>query len=179
MTTTPGAPYPRDLRGYGRAVPHARWPGGARIAVQVVLNYEEGGENCVLHGDAASETFLSDIVGAEAYRARHMSMESLYEYGPRAGVWRLLALFKQLELPVTIFAVASALACYPRMAEAFLADGHEIASHGLKWINYQNVDEANERAHIAEAVEIIAKLTGEKPAGWYTGRTSPNTRRLV
>ena len=171
--------YPRDLVGYGGEPPHPRWPGGARIAVQVVLNYEEGGENCVLHGDAASETFLSDIVGAEAYRARHMSIESLYEYGPRAGVWRLLALFKRLEIPVTIFAVASALARYPHMADAFLTDGHEIASHGLKWITYQNVDEATERAHIAEAVEIIAKLTGEKPAGWYTGRTSPNTRRLV
>jgi putative urate catabolism protein len=171
--------YPRDLKGYGRTPPDPRWPGGARIAVQVVLNYEEGGENCVLHGDAASETFLSDIVGAQAYGARHMSMESLYEYGSRAGVWRLLRLFKRFNVPVTVFAVADALKRYPEMAEAFLKHGHEIASHGLKWISYQNVDEATERAHMAEAVEIIAKLTGEKPLGWYTGRTSPNTRRLV
>lgn len=171
--------YPRDLKGYGRNPPDPRWPGGARLAVQVVLNYEEGGESCVLHGDAASETFLSDIVGAQAYAARHLSMESLYEYGSRAGVWRLLRLFKRFNVPVTIFAVADALKRYPDMAEAFLKHGHEIASHGLKWINYQDVDEATERAHIAEAVEIIAKLTGEKPLGWYTGRTSPNTRRLV
>lgn len=171
--------YPRDLKGYGRNPPDPRWPGGARIAVQIVLNYEEGGENCVLHGDPASETFLSDILGAPAYAARHMSMESLYEYGSRAGVWRLLALFKRFNVPVTIFAVADALKRYPDMAEVFLKHGHEIASHGLKWINYQDVDEATERAHIAEAVEIIAKLTGEEPLGWYTGRTSPNTRRLV
>lgn len=171
--------YPRDLKGYGRNPPDPRWPGGARLAVQVVLNYEEGGESCVLHGDAASETFLSDIVGAQAYAARHLSMESLYEYGSRAGVWRLLRLFKRFNVPVTIFAVADALKRYPDMAEAFLKHGHEIASHGLKWISYQDVDEATERAHIAEAVEIIAKLTGEKPLGWYTGRTSPNTRRLI
>jgi len=171
--------YPRDLKGYGPSPPHPRWPGGARIAVQVVLNYEEGGENCVLHGDAASETFLSDIVGAEAYRARHMSVESLYEYGARAGVWRLLRLFKRLDVPVTVFAVAEALKRYPAMADVFMRDGHEVASHGLKWISYQNVDEATERAHIAEAVEIIAGLIGSKPLGWYTGRTSPNTRRLV
>ncbi len=171
--------YPRDLKGYGPKPPHPRWPGGARIAVQVVLNYEEGGENCVLHGDAGSETFLSDIIGAERYAARHMSMESLYEYGARSGVWRLLALFKRLDIPVTIFAVAEALKRYPAMADAFMRDGHEIASHGLKWISYQNVDEATEREHIAEAVEIISGLTGSKPLGWYTGRTSPNTRRLV
>jgi putative urate catabolism protein len=171
--------YPRDLKGYGRNPPDPQWPGGARIAVQIVLNYEEGGENCVLHGDAASETFLSDIVGAQAYTDRHLSMESLYEYGSRAGVWRLLKLFKQVNVPVTVFAVADALKRYPEMAEAFLKGGHEIASHGLKWINYQNVDEATERAHIAEAVDIIARVTGEKPLGWYTGRTSPNTRRLV
>ena len=171
--------YPRDLKGYGQSPPDPQWPGGARIAVQIVLNYEEGAENCVLHGDAGSETFLSDIIGAPTYAARHMSMESLYEYGSRAGVWRLLALFKRFNVPVTIFAVAEALKRYPEMVEAFLKDGHEIASHGLKWIDYQNVDEASERAQIAEAVEIIEKLTGDKPLGWYTGRTSPNTRRLV
>ncbi|GAM96802.1 uricase [alpha proteobacterium U9-1i] len=171
--------YPRDLKGYGRNPPDPRWPGGARIAVQIVLNYEEGGENCVLHGDAASETFLSDIVGAQAFPARHMSMESLYEYGSRAGIWRLLRLFKHFNVPVTVFAVAEALKRYPDLAEAFLKHGHEIASHGLKWISYQDVDEAIERAHIGEAVEIIAKLAGEQPLGWYTGRTSPNTRRLI
>ena len=172
-------PYPRDLKGYGAAPPDPHWPGGARIAVQIVLNYEEGGENCVLHGDAASETFLSDIVGAQAFPDRHMSMESLYEYGSRAGVWRLMALFKRFDVPVTVFAVADALKRYPKMADMFLRDGHEIASHGLKWISYQSVDEATERAHIAEAVDTIAKITGEKPLGWYTGRTSPNTRKLV
>jgi putative urate catabolism protein len=171
--------YPRDLTGYGSNPPDPKWPGGARIAVQIVLNYEEGGENCVLHGDPASETFLSDIIGAEAYRARHMSMESLYEYGARTGVWRLLRLFKARGVTVTVFAVAEALARHPHMAEAFLRDGHEIASHGLKWINYQNVDEASERAHIAKAVEVITAIAGERPLGWYTGRTSPNTRRLV
>ena len=173
------AEYPRNLVGYGGNPPHPRWPGGARIAVQIVLNYEEGGENCVLHGDAASETFLSDIVGAQAFRARHMNMESLYEYGSRAGVWRLLRLFKALDIPVTVFAVAEALKRYPQMAKAFLRDGHEIASHGLKWISYQDVDEATERTHMAQAVEIIRGLTGAAPLGWYTGRSSPNTRRLV
>src|SRR5262249_55920118 len=149
------------------------------IAVQIVLNYEEGGENCVLHGDAASETFLSDIIGAEAYRARHMSMESLYEYGARSGVWRLLRLVKARGVPGTVFPVADALRRSPQMADVFMRDGHEIASHGLKWISYQNVDEATERAHIAEATDVIEKLIGSKPLGWYTGRTSPNTRRLV
>ena len=173
------AEYPRNLVGYGANPPHPRWPGGARIAVQVVLNYEEGGENCVLHGDAASETFLSDIVGAQAFPARHMSMESLYEYGSRAGVWRLLRLFRTLDIPVTVFAVADALKRSPQMAEAFLRDGHEIAAHGLKWISYQDVDEATERAHMAEAVAIVRGLAGAAPLGWYTGRSSPNTRRLV
>jgi putative urate catabolism protein len=174
------ASYPRDLIGYGATPPHARWPGGARIAVQMVLNYEEGGENSILHGDAGAETFLSEIINAAPVDgARHMSMESIYEYGARAGVWRLLRLFRKYKLPVTIFAVAMALERYPAMADAFLADGHEICSHGYRWINYQHVDEATERAHIAQAVQIIRKLTGEPPLGWYTGRTSPNTRRLV
>ncbi len=172
--------YPRDMCGYGAQPPDPKWPGDARLALQIVLNYEEGGESCVLHGDAASETFLSEIVGAQAYEAtRHMSMESLYEYGSRVGVWRLLKIFAEREIPVTVFAVAMALQRNPEAARAMLDAGHEIASHGLRWIDYQFVDEDTERAHIAEAVRILEQLTGEPPLGWYTGRDSPNTRRLV
>ncbi len=172
--------YPRDLKGYGAQVPKVNWPGGARIAVQVVMNYEEGGENSVLHGDAGAETFLSEIVNAPTIEgARHMSMESIYEYGSRAGVWRLLRLFEKYDIPVTVFAVADALKRYPEMGKIFVGKGHEVCSHGLKWINYQNVPEDVERAHIKEAVRIIKDVTGEAPLGWYTGRTSPNTRRLI
>ncbi|QOY95435.1 allantoinase PuuE [Massilia sp. UMI-21] len=171
--------YPRDLVGYGRTPPHPQWPGRARVALQFVLNYEEGGENCVLHGDPASETFLSEIIGAQAYPMRHMSMESLYEYGSRAGLWRVLRLFEERRLPLTVFAVAMALKRHPEAASAFRELGHEIACHGLRWISYQNVDEATERAHMAEAVRIIRDLAGAAPLGWYTGRDSPNTRRLV
>ena len=171
--------YPRDLIGYGKTPPHPRWPGQARVALQFVLNYEEGGENCVLHGDPASETFLSDMIGAAAFPARHMSMESLYEYGSRAGLWRLLRMFEQRKLPLTVFGVAQALQRNPEAVAAFGQLGHEIACHGLKWISYQNVDEASERAHMAEAVRILSELTGAAPQGWYTGRDSPNTRRLV
>lgn len=171
--------YPRDLVGYGRNPPHAQWPGRARVALQFVLNYEEGGENCVLHGDPASETFLSEIIGAQAFPMRHMSMESLYEYGSRAGLWRVLRLFEERRLPLTVFAVAMALKRNPEAVAAFRELGHEIACHGLRWISYQNVDEATERAHMQEAVQIIRELTGEAPLGWYTGRDSPNTRRLV
>nr|MBP7537957.1 polysaccharide deacetylase family protein [Ottowia sp.] len=173
------APYPRDLRGYGRDVPHARWPGGARIAVQFVLNYEEGGENCVLHGDAASEQFLSEMFNPAAYPDRHLSMEGIYEYGSRAGVWRILREFDARGWPLTVFGVASALARYPELARVFQQRGDEIACHGLKWIHYQDVDEATERAHLAEALDTIERLSGERPLGWYTGRDSPNTRRLV
>jgi allantoinase len=172
-------PYPRDLAGFGRTPPHAQWPGAARIALQFVLNYEEGAENNVLHGDAASETFLSEIVGASAFPARHMSMESLYEYGSRAGLWRLLRLFEERGLPLTVFGVAQALARHPEAVAAFQELGHEIACHGLRWISYQNIDEATERAHLQEAVAIFRELTGAPPQGWYTGRDSPNTRRLV
>lgn len=171
--------YPRDLAGYGRHPPHPRWPGAARIALQFVLNYEEGAENCVLHGDPASETFLSEIVGASAFPARHMSMESLYEYGSRAGLWRLLRLFEERQLPLTVFGVAQALERNRDAVAAFQELGHEIACHGLRWISYQTVDEALERAHMREAVEIMRGLTGAAPLGWYTGRDSPNTRRLV
>lgn len=172
--------YERDLSGYGARPPHPKWPSGARIAVQFVLNFEEGGENCVLHGDGGAETFLSEIIGASPVEgARHMSMESLYEYGSRAGVWRILDLFERENLPLTIFAVADALRRSPHMAEEFLKRGHELASHGLKWIDYQYVDEATERQHIEKSITIFEELTGGAPKGWYTGRTSPNTRRLV
>ncbi|WP_116297327.1 allantoinase PuuE [Cupriavidus taiwanensis] len=171
--------YPRDLTGYGVQPPHARWPGGARIAVQFVLNYEEGGENCVLHGDAASEQFLSEIVGAAAYPDRHMSMEGIYEYGSRAGVWRILREFEKRGLPLTIFGVSMALQRHPELTRAFVELGHEIACHGWRWIHYQNIDEATEREHMRIGMQIIKELTGELPLGWYTGRDSPNTRRLV
>ena len=171
--------YPRDLAGYGRNPPHPAWPGQARIALQFVLNYEEGGENNVLHGDPASETFLSEIIGAAAFPMRHMSMESLYEYGSRAGLWRVLRMFEQRRLPLTVFGVAMALKRNPEAVAAFRELGHEIACHGLKWISYQNIDEATERGHMAEAVQIMRELTGSAPLGWYTGRDSPNTRKLV
>jgi putative urate catabolism protein len=172
--------YPRDLVGYGRNPPHPRWPGGARIALQFVLNYEEGGENCVLHGDAASETFLSEIIGAAAYEDRHLSMESIYEYGSRAGVWRLLREFESRGWPLTVFGVAMALQRHPELTQAFLDGGHEIASHGWRWIHHQHMDEATERQHIATATQIIREMTdGQWPLGWYTGRDSPNTKRLV
>ncbi len=172
--------YPRDLIGYGAHPPRADWPGGARLAVQFVLNYEEGGENCVLHGDAASEAFLSEIVGAEPWPGqRHLNMESIYEYGSRVGVWRLLDLFARKRVPLTLFAVAMALERNPAVAEAAMAAGHEIASHGYRWIDYRDVPEVVERAHVEKAIEIIARLTGARPLGWYTGRNGPNTRRLV
>jgi putative urate catabolism protein len=171
--------YPRDLIGYGRRPPHADWPGGARIAVQFVMNYEEGGESNILHGDAGSEQFLSEIIGAPSYQARHMSMESIYEYGSRAGVWRLLNEFENRGLPLTIFGVAMALQRHPELTKTLVDLGHEIACHGLRWIHYQNIDEKTERDHMDSAIEIIQQLTGTMPLGWYTGRDSPNTRRLV
>jgi putative urate catabolism protein len=172
--------YPRDMVGYGAQPPRANWPRKARIAVQFVLNYEEGGENAVLHGDRASESFLSEIVGAQPIEgARHMSMESLYEYGSRVGVWRLLRLFARYDVPLTVYGVAMAMERNPAAVEAFLAAGHEIASHGWRWINYQHVPLEEEREHMQRAIEIHKRLTGARPLGWYTGRTSPNTRRLV
>lgn len=172
--------YPRDLAGYGRTPPHAQWPGGARIAVQVVLNYEEGAEANVLDGDPGAEIFLSDIANAAPVPgARHMSMEQIYEYGSRSGVWRLLRLFERYDIPVTVFGVALAMQRNPAVADAFLEAGHEIASHGWRWINYQWVAEAEERSDLERAIEVHRQLTGERPLGWYTGRTSPNTRRIV
>jgi allantoinase len=171
--------YPRDLRGYGAQPPHARWPGNARVALQFVLNYEEGGENSVLHGDAGSEQFLSEMANPPTFAARHLSMEGVYEYGPRVGVWRLLREFERRALPLTVFGVGMALERCPDVTAAFVEAGHEIACHGWRWIPYQNVDEAIEREHMARGVEAIARLTGQRPLGWYTGRDSPNTRRLV
>ncbi|WP_298606966.1 allantoinase PuuE [uncultured Thiothrix sp.] len=172
--------YPRDLIGYADQVPQANWPGGARIAVQFVLNYEEGGENCILHGDAASETFLSEIIGARAYEGmRHPSMESLYEYGSRAGFWRIYNLFADRQIPLTIFGVAMALERNPRAVEAMLTAGFEICSHGWRWLDYQFMAKELEHEHMQRAIEIIERMTGEKPKGWYTGRNSPNTRELL
>lgn len=172
--------YPRDMCGYGQRPPEANWPNGARIAVQFVINYEEGGENCVLHGDSASEAFLSEIVGAQAIEgARHMNMESIYEYGSRAGFWRLHRMFTEYGVPVTVFGVAMALARNPGAVAAMQEAGWEIASHGYRWVDYQHVDEATERAHMAKAIEIHERVTGERPTGWYLGRCSPNSHRLV
>jgi len=171
--------YPRDMIGYGRNPPQADWPGDARIALQFVLNYEEGGENNVLHGDPGSEQFLAEIIGAPAYPARHMSMESIYEYGSRAGVWRLLREFESRGLPLTVFAVAMALQRNPPLAAELVRLGHEIACHGLRWIHYQDVAEAVEREHMQQALDIIEQMTGKPCEGWYTGRDSPITRRLV
>jgi putative urate catabolism protein len=173
------SPYPRDLVGYGPKPPHAHWPGAARVAVQFVLNYEEGGENSVLHGDTGSEQFLSEMFNPPSYPQRHQSMESIYEYGSRAGVWRILREFDQRGLPLTVFAVTMALQRHPELAQACGQFGHEIACHGLRWIHYQNMDEATERAHMREALDGLEQLTGTRPLGWYTGRDSPNTRRLV
>jgi putative urate catabolism protein len=172
--------YPRDLVGYGARPPKVKWPGNTRLALNFVLNYEEGAENSVLHGDKASEAFLSEIVGAHALEGvRHMSMESLYEYGSRAGVWRILNLFARYKQPLTVYGVAMAMERNPAAVEAMLGAGHEIASHGWRWINYQYVPLEVEREHMQRAIEIHKRLTGERPLGWYTGRTSPNTRKLV
>lgn len=171
--------YPRDMIGYGSRPPDAEWPNNARLALQFVINYEEGAENSVLHGDQASETFLSEIIGAAPFQARHMSMESLYEYGSRAGFWRLHRLFQRFEMPVTVYGVAMAMERNPDAVKAMLDADWEIASHGYRWINYQFVEESVERDHMAQAIEIHERMTGAKPLGWYTGRDSPNTRRLL
>ena len=177
--STPKPRYPRDLSGYGRNPPFALWPGKARVAVQFVLNYEEGAENAVVHGDAGSEQFLSEMFNPPAFPARHLSMEGIYEYGSRVGVWRILREFERRQLPLTVFGVGMALERCPEVTAAFKELGHEIACHGWRWISYQNVDEATEREHMALAVQRIQALIGERPLGWYTGRDSPNTRRLV
>ena len=174
------SPYPRDLIGYGQSPPHAQWPNGARLALQFVINYEEGGENCILHGDAASEAFLSEIIGAAPLMGvRHLNMESIYEYGSRAGFWRLHRLFTQRSLPVTVYAVAMALARNPAAGRAMVDAGWEVASHGYRWIDYQYIGEDVEWEHIRQAIAIHTEVTGSRPLGFYQGRLSPNTRRLV
>jgi len=174
------SPYPRNMLGYGRNGPEVHWPDGARIAIQFVINYEEGAENCVLHGDAASEAFLSEIVSAVPIAGqRNMNMESLYEYGSRAGFWRLHRLFTERQLPVTVFAVAMAMERNAEVVAAMQAAQWEIASHGYRWVDYQSVDEADERAHLQKAIDTHAALTGARPMGWYLGRCGPNSHRLV
>ena len=172
--------YPRDMVGYGRQPVQANWPNKARLALQFVINYEEGAENCILHGDVASEAFLSEIVGAQALDGvRHMSMESIYEYGSRAGFWRLHRLFTERGIPVTVYGVALALARNPEAVAAMLDADWEIASHGLRWIDYQYVSREQEREHLQQAIAIHTEVTGTRPLGWYTGRNSPNTRDLI
>ena len=171
--------YPRDLIGYGQYPPHPQWPNQARIAVQFVLNYEEGGENCVLHGDQQSETFLSEIIGAQAYPDRHLSMESMYEYGSRAGFWRLYNLFIRYNLPITVFGVTMALQRNPEAVAAMKEANWEIASHAMRWINFQDMPEPQEKKMMNAAVQLHQAITGSKPKGWYTGRTSPNTLKLL
>ena len=179
MSLDAAEPYPRDLHGYGRNPPHPHWPGNARVALQFVLNFEEGAENSVLHGDPASERFLSEMFDPPAFAARHLSMESIYEYGSRVGVWRLLREFERRQLPLTVFGVGMALLRNPEVTAAFKELGHEIACHGWRWIHHQEIDEATERDHMRRGIEAIEQLTGAPPVGWYTGRDSPNTRRLV
>ncbi len=175
-----GSSYPRDMRGYGRETPDPKWPGGAKIAVQFVINYEEGGENNILHGDAASEAFLSEVVGAAAWPGqRHMNMESIYEFGSRAGFWRLWRAFTARNMPVTVYGVATALKRNPDAVAAMLEADWEIASHGLKWIEYKDFTREAEREHFREAIAIHTEATGERPLGWYTGRTSEHTTELV
>jgi putative urate catabolism protein len=173
-------PYPRDLVGYGGQPPHARWPNGARLALSMVLNYEEGGEACVLHGDPASEAYLHEVTGSPGLAGqRNFSVESVYEYGARAGFWRILRLFQERSLVLTVYAVGMALERNPAAARAMVDAGFEVASHGWRWIDYQNVPKAEERVHLKRAIEAIERTTGTRPVGWYTGRNSPQTRSLV
>lgn len=171
--------YPRDLRGYGRFTPDPRWPGGARVAVQFVINYEEGGERSVLHGDACSEAFLTEEPARELPNIRNLNVESQYEYGTRSGFWRLYRMFTERDIPVTVFGIATSLARNPEAVAAMREAGWEITSHGLRWINYAEMPEAEERRHIERAIELHTEATGERPRGWYTGRMSPQTRRLL
>lgn len=173
------APYSRDLRGYGANPPHPHWPNQARIAVQFVLNYEEGGENHIEHGDQGSEQFLSEIVGAASFNAKHMSMDSMYEYGSRVGFWRIHNEFKKRQLPMTIFGVGMALARHPDVVEAIKSADYDVVSHGQRWLHYQNMDIETERQHMDQAISVLETLFGQAPIGWYTGRDSPNTRQLL
>ena len=169
----------RDLIGYGSNLPRVEWPNKARIAVQIVLNYEEGAENCVLNGDKNSEVFLSEIIGAQPIKGRHMNMESLYEYGSRVGFWRLHNLFQEKEIPITIFGVGMALEKNPEICKAIIEADYEVASHGWRWIDYQNIKKSEEKKHMQLAIKAHTKIFGKRPDGWYTGRCSPNTRDLV
>jgi allantoinase len=172
--------YPRDLIGYSKHPPDPKWPGGARLALQIVMNYEEGGERSVLHGDTESESFLHEVVATEPLSGvRNMNVESVYEYGSRAGFWRLMRMFAERGIKITVYAIAMALERHPAAAAAIVEAGHEVMSHGWRWIDYQFMGEEEERAHMRRAVEILTRLTGSRPLGWYTGRQSPNTRRLV
>jgi len=172
--------YPRDLIGYGAKAPDPKWPGGARLALQIVMNYEEGGERSILHGDDFAEAFLQEVVGMQPLKGvRNMQVESMYEYGTRVGFWRLMRLFAERDVKISVFAVGMALERHPQAAAALVEAGHEVVSHGWRWIDYQFVGEDEEREHIRLAIESLTKATGSRPRGWYTGRLSPNTRRLV
>ncbi len=171
--------YPRDMIGYGSNEPKVVWPNNARLALQIVLNYEEGGENNILHGDKHSETFLSEIIGAQAFKNRHINMESMYEYGSRRGFWRLHKLFQEKKIPITIFGVAMALERNPEVCGALKNENYEVACHGWRWIDYQNVKKSTEKKDMKLAIKTIKKIFGKRPLGWYTGRCSPNTRDLV
>ena len=172
--------YPRDLIGYGATAPDPKWPGGARLALQIVMNYEEGGERSILHGDDFAEAFLQEVVGMQPLKGvRNMQVESMYEYGTRVGFWRLMRLFAERDVKISVFAVGMALERHPQAAAALVEAGHEVVSHGWRWIDYQFVGEDEEREHIRLAIESLTKATGSRPLGWYTGRLSPNTRRLV
>ena len=170
---------PRNMIGYGKRLPKVEWPNKEKLALQFVLNYEEGSENCILHGDAYSETFLSEIIGAKPIKGRHMNMESLYEYGSRRGFWRIHELFQEKKIPLTIFGVAMALEKNSEICEEIKKSNYEIASHGWRWIDYQNVPKTTEKKHMRLAINSIKKIFGKRPLGWYTGRCSPNTRDLV
>ena len=178
-SSTKNKKYPRDMVGYGAKKLKVKWPNNARIALQIVLNYEEGAENCVLHGDKHSEVFLSEIIGAQPVKARHISMESLYEYGSRSGFWRLHKLFQEKKIPITIFGVGMALEKNPEICKAIKDANYEVASHGWRWIDYQSVKKSEEKKHMKLAIKKIKEIFGERPLGWYTGRCSPNTRDLV
>ena len=171
--------YPRDMVGYGKKLPKVEWPNKAKLALQFVLNYEEGSENSVLNGDKYSETFLSEIIGAKPIKGRHVNMESIYEYGSKRGFWRIHELFQEKKIPLTIFGVAMALEKNMEICQEIKKSNYEIASHGWRWIDYQNVPKATEKKHMQLAINSIKKIFGERPLGWYTGRCSPNTRDLV